>query len=153
MLVTYGYHPREDYSVDVALAIADKTLENVLVRKYDWPHSKYRGNFGKVLRETKADWLVDLHSENAAHLSEPDEEFLKSSYMGSIGWGLQHDYNDLFKSFFDKYYEGKEVLSYGPTERHLHAHVFQLGLLWYRPFEKSVEFVKNFANHLKITQS
>ena len=102
-----------------------------------------------------ANWLVDLHSNQPESKvrNPPDEIDLKSSNLGSIGWGYQHDYYSLMKDFFDKYYAGKEILAnFDKVDRHLHARVFQLGLLWYRPIEKSIEFVQNFSDYLKSVQ-
>ncbi len=149
VLVTYGYHPREDYSVDIAHALEKEQLENVIVKRYEWKHR----NVGKILSENKAQWGIDLHSEDARHLQEPHEFCLKSPSLGGVGWGWQHDYNGLMKDFFDKYYKGEEVLTYGPhagkDRLNMHAGFLTLALLWYKPFEQSLQLVENLGNHLK----
>lgn len=149
VLVVYGRHPKEVYSNDVGRVLEDKKLENARVMQYKWAHR----DFGKILRETNSKWLLDLHSETPETQKRfpPCEVELKSPYLGTIGWGWKHDYDELMRGFFDKYYGRKEILSYGKhgTLMGAHEHWLGLGLLWYKPFEKSLQLVENLANYLK----
>jgi len=151
VLILYGYHENEDYSRCVAQGIERLDLDNLNVKRYDWNHR----NFGEIMRETDADWVLDLHSHRPEHMTPPDESFLYGRYLGTIGWGWVHDYNNLMETFFDEYYDGVDVLSYGKhgSFRRIHSNCFTLGLLWYRAFEKELKLVKNLTDYLKRSAS
>jgi len=147
VLVLYGYHPTEDYAIDVALALDKLNLERVIVKEFV-PRKR---DYGKFLRENKANWILDLHSESTEGRILPPSEILDTKSLGIISWGWRHDYNALMEKFFREHYNGEEILSYGKagTIQRIHSGCFLLGLLWYRPLEQSLELVKKLTDYLK----
>lgn len=64
--VSKTHYPQEEYARSVALEIQSLDLEGVIVIE-----SPARRDFGRLLREYKAKWIVDLHS---GYKSIPSEE-------------------------------------------------------------------------------
>jgi hypothetical protein len=145
----WGTHENEDYARCVAQGIEKLNLDGVVVERYKWDNR----DFGKIMKETGTYWVLDLHSETGESMHVPDDDFLYSRLIGSLGWGWQHDYNKIMKDFFDKYYDGVDVTTYGPhagLERlNMHAGWMMFALIWYRSYNKSLDLVNNLSEHLQ----
>ncbi len=140
----YGFHPNEDYSCEVALELFKLNLDDVIVSRSPPPPRDFR----EIMKKHDASWSFDLHSERNPTL--PEESVLRSSNLGYITWGWNRDYYGIFREFFSKYYEGNEVLDYGPRDhRKGAAGSLGLALLWYRPLNQSVNLLKGLSQYLK----
>jgi hypothetical protein len=163
VLLLYGYHPDESYAINVVKEVEKLALPDVVVKEFrigELPARKYKPNswpiltwprrFGDLMKDNNAKWAIDVHSETDDYI-ETDDEFLNSRLLGTIGWGYREDYKTTFYEFFKKHYNGVDVLSLGVQSPwcNMRKGSFTLGLLTYRPLEKSVDLVKNFSEYLK----
>jgi hypothetical protein len=166
ILILHSYHyPIEDYARDVALEIKKMNLPGIKVIK----SPRRKRWFEQLLRKYDAKWALDLHSD--PYRSEPDPYLLHSDVLGNITYGgitlwnpdtlskekaerwhlygILSELGELLWQFqIEKY--GKQVLSLNPNYRgKIHRRMLQIGLLWFRPMDKSVEFIKSLAQYLQ----
>ena len=152
-------HPvREDYARDVALQVDSLGIEGIIVRE-----SPGKRQVAKLLRQYQATWVMDLHSD--PERLEPSEYCRRSPYpLVPIHYGgkvrdpdatityLQprNEVGELLRQFAIEKYSTEEALyitAFYPL-RH-HPRFIQLGLLWFRPMDQSIELVKSLAQYLQ----
>lgn len=164
VLLLYGYHPDESYAINVVKEVEKLAIPDVVVKEFkigeklpprrykpnSWPMLTWPRRFGYLLKENNAKWAIDVHSETDDYI-ETDREFLNSRFMGTVGWGYREDYKATFHEFFEKYYDKVDVLSLGEQWPwcNMCKGSFTLGLLTYRPLEKSADLLKNLSEYLK----
>jgi len=132
----------------VALKLKELNLDGVIIKE-----SPRERVFGRLLKHNKCDWVLDLHSCRPEHKYQPDRGLLESPYLGALLWGgnCDHDaYNRFFQRFFIQYYNGKDVLGDGHYDnRWRNPRYLGLGLLWYRPLDQTLEFMKKLFDYLQ----
>jgi hypothetical protein len=174
ILILHSYHqPVEEYARDVALEIAKNAPEFIIVKES--PRNRI---FECLSRKYKAGWILDLHSSNPeVEPHVPDVHETPYRPLGKICYGerwpkggpsvasvtIPHfgytegltpeskEVRRILKEFEKKYYPPPFAEVYiGPIARphSVNPRFLIVGLLWYRPLEISIEFVKKLCNHL-----
>ncbi len=170
VLILHSYHrPIEEYARDVALEVAREAPDYIVVRE-----SPRKRIFERLSRKYEVGWVLDLHS-SPPELEPPTDEWLIDPYrpLAKICYGerwpkggpsetsvtIPHFWKGLtsesrevrriLEEFCERYYPKADIWL-GPIARphSVNPRFLIVGLLWYRPLNISVEFIKKLSDHL-----